>query len=261
MATQPRTCADCSVALGRANQSGRCRRCLILNLAKDPAFQARRQAGIRRAFQANPERREEYAARARAIHKLPQAIEARRRGAIERRIWERGNAAQGPAGSPARVRAGKKGSAAKLAWCPPHLREHYRYLVYSQHVKAAEARALILEQHEAEMRRWRRAVGVEEPAKVDATPSKGVLFIDRASAVASAWAGVPDIWVKSRDQAVTRARWAVYLALRRGGWSVHRISVETGMERKGIHYALERAEVFAAAPGEFADLLRKVCAA
>jgi hypothetical protein len=246
MASQPRTCIHCSGPISRDNRSGYCKGCTSV--------------AIKRALAADPARKAALVARARAIHRLPQSREARRRRWVENRYWERGNAAL-PAGCEARKRGGKVLTARRLAWCPPALRSQYLELVNRKRVKAAEARRLILEQHEIEMRRWRRSIGAEPEIKPDIAPARGLLFIDRASAVAAAHAGVPDIWVRTRDKAIVRARWAIYLALYRGGWTVHRIARETGMERKGVGYALGKAEILAAVPGEFAELLRKVVAA
>lgn len=151
MAARPNTCTDCPSPLGRENKSGRCRSCMARSLNANPDFQAKRRAGIRRKIAANPEYREALANRARVIGKLPQAIEGRRRHCIEARIWERGNAVQ-PAGCAARMKAGARGSATKLAWCPSHLRETYRDVAKT--VGAVEARRLVLEMAETQDRRF-----------------------------------------------------------------------------------------------------------
>src|SRR5690606_11313927 len=79
----------------------------------------------------------------------------------ERRLWELGVKGHTPE-TRARIAATQR--ARKMAWCPPHLRDEARRLNQKQKIPAAEVRKIILEQHEAEMRRWRRSVGVEEPA-------------------------------------------------------------------------------------------------
>src|SRR6478736_9150817 len=48
-------------------------------------------------------------------------------------------------------------SARRLGWCPSHLRDEYRRLVRSQHLKAAEAREIILRQWDAELARRAKA--------------------------------------------------------------------------------------------------------
>lgn len=259
MATQPRTCADCGSPLSPRNTSGYCGRHVGAANMRRPEIRARMVNGIRRRLASDPVLREQYRANIRKAHQSPKAIAKRKERWAKEKPWIAGNAAQ-PAGSEPRKRMAATISATKLAWCPPHLRDAYRALTRKGH-RAAEARRMILEQHETDMRRFRQSIGAEQPPTINVTPSKGVLFIDRASAVAAQWAGVPDIWVRSRDQRIVRARWAVYLVLRRANWTPHRISAETGMERKGVEYALAKAEILATAPGEFADLVRKVSAA
>jgi len=87
---------------------------------------------------------------ARRNSKLPQAVEARRRHCQESRLWEIGHA-HIKARPEIRKRAGRRQSATKMAWCPHDMREDYRTLVYVKKVSAAEARAMILEEHERRM--------------------------------------------------------------------------------------------------------------
>jgi hypothetical protein len=56
----------------------------------------------------------------------------------------------------ARAKAGRTLSARRLAWCPGHLRADYLHLVNVKHIKAAEAREIILAQEAAEIARMRR---------------------------------------------------------------------------------------------------------
>ncbi|MGX7895493.1 hypothetical protein [Tsuneonella sp. HG222] len=144
----------CETTLGRGNASGYCKRhyakhCMTAEHA------ANIRAGQKRRMM-DPEQRERLREQARAIGKLPQAVKARRERAIRDRIWEKGLAAVTPEG---RKLAGARSRATKLAWCPPELRDDYMYLIRTKRIKAAEARTMILERHEAEMARWRRAIG------------------------------------------------------------------------------------------------------
>lgn len=150
-------CTQCDGPLSPQNRVGVCRRCYFRWRAKDPEFQRRRSAGIKAAMRADPERHERYAARAREIAKLPQTRAASSRHCFERRLWELGQAAQGP-GSEARAKAARTNRERWLSWCPPHLRNDYAAL-RAKHVRPAEARRLILEHHEVEMRRWRQSIG------------------------------------------------------------------------------------------------------
>lgn len=257
MASQPRTCADCGLPLSRRNSSGLCKR--HFGPAMTPETRAKISEARLRRFASDPAFKARQGDLARAAANTPQSRAASRATLIKTRAWIAGNAAQ-PKGSPSRLLAAERAALTKLSWCPPHLRDKYRVLVRKS-IPSSEARRIILEEHEIEMRRWRKSVGAEPVVMPEITPSKGVLYIDRASATAAAWVGVPDIWVRDREKRIVRARWAVYLALHRGGWSVHRISAETGMERKGVGYGLAKAEILASIPGEFAGLLRAVVAA
>lgn len=251
MASLPKTCAVCSAPLSPRNASGYCTRCQN----RQPGKRAKIAAAVRRSYQLNPELRVIRRASAVKNARDPE-INARRSAAARRdRLWEKGVAARTPE-TYAKIAATQR--AASLAWCPPHLREDYRRMMRCQRFKAAEARSLILEQHEAEMRRWRRGVGAEPEPPM---PKLGGRFIDRASEVAARWAEVATLWNSSKGHTLARARWAVFLALRRGGWTPNRIGAETGMDRKSVEYGLKRAEVLAAAPGDFADLYRRVVAA
>lgn len=245
MASQPRTCSNCGGAIFRYNRSGYCRERACISVA------------MRLKLASNPELKDAHVARLLRIARDPRTTEKKRQRWLDGRFWEGSNDNRSPE---SRRKAAVALSATRLAWCPPHMRDRYRALT-KKGLKADEARTLILEEHEVEMRRWRRSVGAEPVVETITTPSKGVLYIDRASATAAAWAGVPEIWVRSRDERLVRARWAVYLALRRGGWTPHRIAAETGMERKGVLYGLGKAEILASVPGEFSDLFRRVVAA
>jgi hypothetical protein len=147
-------CRDCGKGLGRRNRSGFCRACCGRNSSKSPEWRERQRAGVIRSLMANPERKEELVARARRLSADPEMCRRRMEAAHRTRPWEK--AAKASQDPEVRARAGRSISATRLAWCPPHLRDHYRYLLYSQHIKAAEARQMIEEMHEAEMVRFRR---------------------------------------------------------------------------------------------------------
>lgn len=258
MASQPRTCAECGTPLERRNTSGWCRRHFAPT--RSPETRAKISESRRRLFAADPVRKARQGDLARAAANSPKSRIAAVANLTNSRAWIAGNASR-PKGSESRLLAAKRAALTRLAWCPPELREQYRVLRQKKRVPAAEARSLILEEHEIEMRRWRKSVGAEPVVAPQIVSVKGALYIDRASAVAAAWAGVADLWAPSHDRRVARARWAVYLALRRGGWARHRIAVETGMDRTGVKYGLGKAEILASIPGEFSDLFRAVVAA
>jgi hypothetical protein len=130
-AIQPR-CSACSKPLSR-NPRRRTMLCIgCFNRARNacPEFQRLRGAGLSRYFAAHPE------ARASAAERLRQIQEAR------------------PAGSPSRRKQGQALTRSRIGWCPPAYYERYRELLDRHRYSAAEAKALILEQIEADERRF-----------------------------------------------------------------------------------------------------------
>lgn len=121
----------------------------------DPAFEAKRIAGINSKIARDPAYKEQMRERMRKAASLPHATEIRRQKAIELRFWEKGWEAA-PKGSEARIRGGKRLSDTRLAWCPRELRDQYKKLVRSNKIPAAEARVMILDLHEREMERFRQ---------------------------------------------------------------------------------------------------------
>jgi hypothetical protein len=156
---EPRYCRECTVEIGPRNTSGYCVRHLARRNAADPEWREKQLAGIRRKFRSDPE----YVEKVRANVRKAEA--SRDRGAMRERwfrdrVWEKSNPAH-PPGSPSRLKAAQSISATKLADIPPHLREMYRDITRSG-MRAAEARALVMDHHDAEMRRWRRGTAVAD---------------------------------------------------------------------------------------------------
>lgn len=150
----PTACATCSKPLSRKNRSGYCKHHVSAAKAQDPAWREAQRVGAKRALQVNPERMEALKARVRARNASP-----------EHRAWAADRArqiglhaiGQQSANNPESIAKRAASSAAtKLAWCPPHLREQYRHLLYSKKIPAAEARQMILEQEAAEVAALRR---------------------------------------------------------------------------------------------------------
>jgi hypothetical protein len=149
-------CAECGCQLGRGNTSGYCIRHVSAANARNPEWREKQRAGLRKKLQADPiylERKRDdmrKANRARDIEKLRQRM-------VTNRYWEMSNSGR-PPGHPSRVQAGRSNTETKLADIPPHLRDEYRRLNCIKHIPAAEAKAIILAQHDAEMARFRRKV-------------------------------------------------------------------------------------------------------
>lgn len=171
-------CLDCGTELGARNRSGFCRRCVgRANLRKpgirvkiaeknrermaSPEVRAEMSRRMKLRLAADPELREKYVATMRKANQSPACYAARRRRWAAEKPWIKGNEAQ-PAGSEPRQRAARAISATRLSWCPPHLRDEYRFLTEIKRLLAAEARQMIEDQHEVEMTRWRREHGYSE---------------------------------------------------------------------------------------------------
>lgn len=152
MASKPAICRDCGGPTSGRGPTGRCRSCANRHNLSQPETRARISRRRRAYFAANP------VAMATVRTNLVKARdardhEARRNRFVAEKLWFNGGH-KNPAGSDSRRRAGRRCSATKLAWCPPELREHYHHLTKIKRLKAAEARAMIEDQHEVEMQRW-----------------------------------------------------------------------------------------------------------
>lgn len=150
-------CKTCGAPITRQSRTGYCKKHVAAAIAQRPEWREAQRAGIVRGLQANPERKDRLREQIQAVGMLPQAVEARRQRFLTERIWERGIATLA-ANPELRALSGKRQSNTKMAWCPRELRDEYKRLVYSQKIPAAEAKAMILEQHERDMARFRQKV-------------------------------------------------------------------------------------------------------
>ena len=150
-----RECVDCSGQLGPKNKTGYCRRCAVVRFNKDPARRAKLSSTLKRKYQVDPEYRAAMRDRLRALAVNPKVQAIKSRSMKDNRIWEHARHLM-HAGSPARQLAGKRIRETLLGWCPPERRDDYRHLVKMKHVSAADARAMILEEHERDMAAFRR---------------------------------------------------------------------------------------------------------
>lgn len=165
-------CTDCGGPVGRKNQTGFCRSCMLakggLNWirSRDPeAFDRKRREGMLKKYRDDPEFKAKTRANLLRIAKLPHAVAARTENCRKLGLSRVAVDAM-PAGSEARKKQAKAISERKLAWCPPELRAEYMHLLKSKRIKAAEAKPIILEMHEANLRRLRAKMGVTGPVEV-----------------------------------------------------------------------------------------------
>lgn len=121
----------------RSASAKKCRSCHLKEKWADPHFRARHAERNRQTL-ALKRQDPEWVAR------QNERLAAGRRKAVET------GAIHNPEAS---AKAGRTYSARMLGWCPPHLRAEYRRLVIRGHFKAAEAREIILNQYDAELKR------------------------------------------------------------------------------------------------------------
>lgn len=167
------TCSDCSVPITSDSATGRCKPCASRQTRKDPVFEQRRIAGLRRTF-GTPEYRA-----AKSLER--QAYEATRKDDPAWQAYKRASGKRLRADFEADPEAQAKSLAKRsavgrlmtdrlLAWCPEDRRDDYRRL--SKKVGRVEARRMI----EAEMTPFERQLsrlraGARLVAKPDTRPT------------------------------------------------------------------------------------------
>lgn len=147
---------DCAGLIGLKNRTGYCRSCRAKHLLASPEFRARQRAGVA-AYHAQPAVRAASAARmAEWNRNLPEHELERRRDHGRRQFEKYLGTPEGKARSNSPEARKKKGGAisdTRYADIPKHLRDEVRRLNRQQHIPAAEARRLVLEQAAADERR------------------------------------------------------------------------------------------------------------
>lgn len=138
-------CGDCGATLGPKNRSGYCSRCNTARLNADPEFSQLRLNGIRRKWE-DPDFLE---AQRRRCQRMGQKFGIDPDMRARRVAWGKFAYASWLSKPEIRERAntsplrGKKVSEARMGWCPPEMRERYRYLTHSKKMLAADARKVI----------------------------------------------------------------------------------------------------------------------
>lgn len=122
-------CAECPSLLCERNRTGLCRKCHLKRYRRSPEFRER----ARQRLLANP-------------------------------IGHLGHRSRSPE---CLKRIGRSRTETLLAWCPRELRDEYRRLLRKR-VKAAEAKEMILAQHEKDMAAFRRRLMEEQQRKLAA---------------------------------------------------------------------------------------------
>ena len=259
-----RACKTCAGPIHRRNRSGLCKRCIVT----DPAMIAKKAAATRRYYQTHPEALEAKTRQLVAQTQKPEHGARARRMVMENRLWEQGHASY-VAGSEAARRGGARLSAVRLAWCPPELRDEYRFLTNAKGYRAAEARAMIEDQHELQMACFRRALGVVEAVEgscdlelepeqdPDAQPSDQALGL----AARRFETTVLDIMSSSRRREHVVPRYALAAAMRRNCMSYPEIARTLGASdhSSSMHWRAQ-GEARAASDRKFARIVDELTA-
>lgn len=260
---KPKICRTCAAALYRRNKSGLCKTCI----ATDPGAILRRAEGQRRAYALRPELVVACSERLRKATRTPEHAERARRMMTENRLWERGIAAAGPPGSPSRRKTAASLSNTRLAHIPPELRDEYRHLVSIKKFSAAEATAIVTEQHAKDMDRWRKqlaeAAAPQEPACQVITLHRHMPLAERAIAIVCHETGLTreDILGPRRPRRISQARWIIYNVLRCAGRSMPTIArIMKRSDHNGISHGLRETQSLCWRDPEFARLLDSVMA-
>lgn len=150
-----RVCADCGKQISKSSKSGLCHPCWQYKSNRDPERIAKRGAAIRAKHQIDPTIRLRIAAGIKAfIANSPEEQERRRTAPHLKDMHIKGvAAARNPEVLAKRARTI---SEQRMAWCPPELRDEYRYLVRIKGLRHPQAREIILAQHEKNMAEFRR---------------------------------------------------------------------------------------------------------
>ena len=141
------TCKTCPATINPRNQSGYCRKCWN----RSPDKRAKTIEACKRAWR-DPATRAKYVEAGKRNLNLPGVREKALAVLIERKTWEIARQHITPEH---RAKAARRGNDTKLAHIPRELRDEYKRLTRSLRYSAEEASALILDQHERDMARFR----------------------------------------------------------------------------------------------------------
>jgi len=144
-------CKQCQAPLWKGNQSGYCRNHIT------PERRAKMVDGLHRKMKEDPIYLEKLKANARKNAAKPGNLEKMIEAGKRAETWRIALAATTPESY---KRAGRTLSENRMAWCPRELRDQYRDLTVRKKIRAPQARAIILAQHEKNMADFRRKLGV-----------------------------------------------------------------------------------------------------
>lgn len=140
-------CKTCGKPLWKGNKYGHCKAHI------SPEARANMTAGLRRKMQSDPEYMQRVIALARANVARPEHRQKLTEAARRSGAWRKALAATTPESY---LLAARRAAETKLSWCPPEYRDEYRRLTSTKRMRAHEAKAIILAQHEKDMAEFRR---------------------------------------------------------------------------------------------------------
>lgn len=140
-------CKTCGKPLWKGNKYGHCKAHI------SPEARANMTAGLRRKMQSDPEYMQRVIALARANVARPDHRQKLTEAAKRSGAWRKALAATTPESYQL---AATRAAETKLAWCPREYRAEYRRLKDTKRMRAHEAKAIILAQHEKDMAEFRR---------------------------------------------------------------------------------------------------------
>lgn len=140
-------CKTCGKPLWKGNKYGHCKAHI------SPEARANMTAGLRRKMQSDPEYMQRVIALARANVARPEHRQKLTEAAKQSGAWRKALAATTPESYQL---AATRAAETKLAWCPLEYRAEYRRLKDTKRMRAHEAKAIILAQHEKDMAEFRR---------------------------------------------------------------------------------------------------------
>lgn len=165
-----RKCDKCPTLIRRDNKSGLCPKCVKdspdfrrrsrearLKHYEDPANRQKTGDAVRRANMVDPTIRVRKSEAMKAIAATPEWKARNAEQCRERKLWE-----LGVAGITPEVRSRQAKTLAHKrhwAWCPPELLEEAKHLRRSKNLPLRDVKRIIMDQHEKEMKEFRRKLG------------------------------------------------------------------------------------------------------
>ena len=247
----------CDAVLSRRNRSGYCKRHISAVNAARPEFAEKIRQGIKRKALLDPVFADGMRKRAIKLNKDPEIRARKTKRFIEMRIWEVG--AIHAATPEARAKAGRARTETCFAWCPRELRQMYRDLTKLGH-RAPDAKRIVLEHHEAEMRKFRaRLTGEHEPLKLRIPPPDKLGDVVEVVAIAME---VPanDLLSGSRLPDHVAARACAAQIMSRNGMTPQAIAAKLNRDRTSVLHLLGNWPRYVERRPEVVFIVERMCA-